>query len=106
MQVDERPDVTLAPSPLGVHKLFRLLVTKFHIISAAAPLPLDSLPGGGGRRWFRRRSVPGCLTAALQEAPHAAGLGHRVGHASSRNGIHERCLSDIYSAKGREIQAY
>ena len=99
MQVDQRPDVALAPSPLGVHKLFGLLVSELHVVAAASPLPLDSVPRGGGRRRPRRRSVPGRLAATLQEVAHTAGLGHGVGDAGRRDGVNERRLPDIY---GRE----
>lgn len=103
VQVDERPDVTLAFPPLGIHKLLWLFITKLHIISAAPPLPLDPVPRRGR---LRRRSVPGGLTAALQEVSHTAGLRHRVGHASGCDGINKSCLPDIYSNRYKQKRGF
>lgn len=102
MQVDERPDVALAPPPLGVHELFGLLVTELHVVPAAAPLPLDGVAGRRGRGRPGRSSVPGRLAAALQQVAHAAGLGHGVGHAGCCDGIDERCLPNICRIKELE----
>lgn len=99
MEIDQRPDVTLALFPLGIHELLGLLVAKLHIVSAAAPLPLDSLARGGGGGGGGGRPggspAPGRLTATLQQLPHTAGLRYRVGHPSRRDGVHKRCLPDV-----------
>ncbi len=102
VQINERPDVTLAPSPLSIHKLFRLFITKLHIVSTAPPLPFDSISRWGRRRWPRWCSVPGGFAATLQEVSHATCLGHSVGHTGRCDGVNKRCLPDIYDTRDKQ----